>query len=82
MAEIERDDYDEDESFSSDEYDDGYYEGEDSDREVLDFERNEDWELGEGDHWDEAIERNEDDGWFYDDDDKEDYERDGFHVDE
>lgn len=67
---------------AEDEFDDGYYEGDENDRADLDYEDEEkDYpELShDGFNWGDSIERNEDDGWFYDDDEKDDYESgDGF----
>ncbi len=69
-----------------DEFDDGYYEGDEDDRERLDFDEDEEesyHEIGEdGIDWDDALERNEEDGWFYDDDDREELTREGYSYDE
>ena len=69
-----------------DEYDDAYYEGEEDDRDHLDFEEDEGKFSHEPDEdgidWDDALERNEEDCWFYDDDDREDLAREGYSCDE
>lgn len=69
-----------------DEFDDGYYEGDQDAHDRLDFEEDEEQSYHEFDEdgidWDDAIERNEEDGWFYDDDDREELKRESYSCDE
>lgn len=69
-----------------DEFDDGYYEAEENDRDHLNFDEDEEEAYHESEEeladWDDASERNEEDGWFYDDEDHEELAREHYSYDE